>query len=124
MIRIPCSFHVLYSGSPPSLLRIPWGSGEVSVIQSRPYFRVYPLTAVPLNTCTVIFTILTLRVKPTALTAAHMTVSKIGHYLPPLPSPQGTLIRVHNTQTRTQMAEFRRGSDSANIYWYVHVHVL
>ena len=49
MIRIPFSFHVLYSGSPPSLLRIPWGSGEVSVMQSRPYFRVYPLTAVPLN---------------------------------------------------------------------------
>lgn len=32
-------------------------------------------------------------------------------------SLQGTLVRVHSTQTRDLIAEFRRGADTANIYW-------
>ena len=32
-------------------------------------------------------------------------------------SLQGTLVRVHRTQTRDLIGEFRRGADTANIYW-------
>lgn len=31
---------------------------------------------------------------------------------------QGTLIRIHNVQTRLLLVEFRRGADPANISWY------
>ncbi|KAH7727251.1 WD repeat domainX-linked 1 [Aphelenchoides avenae] len=36
-------------------------------------------------------------------------------------SEQGTLVRVFDTRTKVRLMEFRRGSDSANLYWFVQL---
>ena len=33
--------------------------------------------------------------------------------------PQGTLIRVFDTQSKNLLVELRRGADPATLYWYV-----